>query len=329
MVVGIDVSHAAVGAALWAVDEAISRDIPLRLLYAIDQTAGADTDPQDATHQLATAEQAVRHASTAVESTGKPVKIEVEILRSRPTRALMDASRSTALVCINAIGLNHFAEGRVGSTAASLAAVAQCPVAIIRWRDTAASSTPGWIVVEVDESRDPTALQLGLDEARLRGAPVRVVATWQSRFTDIHDARAVTDGNRAARAQLDRRLAYWGRRYPDIDLTSMVVNGNIVNYLAKNAGTIQLVVVGRATGATSMNSSDRPALRLCTTPHAQYWSATHKRCEFDVDAALEVVAGWAARDVRRGPRQPHGAPLGTRVDPGDPPWTAAPPLGGP
>ena len=204
------VPHAAVGAALWAVDEAISRDIPLRLLYAIDQTARADTDPQDAAHQLATAEQAVRHASTAVESTGKPVKIEVEILRSRPTRALMDASRSAALVCIGVIGLNHFAEGRVGSTAASLAAVAQCPVAIIRWRDTCRVPTPGWIVVEVDESRDPTALQLGLDEARLRGAPVRVLATWQSRFTDIHDARAVTDGNRAARAQLDRRLAYGG-----------------------------------------------------------------------------------------------------------------------
>lgn len=85
MVVGIDGSHAAVGAALWAVDEAISRDIPLRLLYAIDQTARADTDPQDAAHQLATAEQAVRHVSTAVESTEKPVKIEVEILKSRPT----------------------------------------------------------------------------------------------------------------------------------------------------------------------------------------------------------------------------------------------------
>ena len=33
VVVGIDGSRSAVGAALWAVDEAVSRDIPLRLVY--------------------------------------------------------------------------------------------------------------------------------------------------------------------------------------------------------------------------------------------------------------------------------------------------------
>lgn len=36
IVVGIDGSKPAVQAALWAVDEAASRDIPLRLLYAIE-----------------------------------------------------------------------------------------------------------------------------------------------------------------------------------------------------------------------------------------------------------------------------------------------------
>ncbi|HEY1439670.1 MAG TPA: universal stress protein [Mycobacterium sp.] len=36
IVVGIDGSRAAIHAALWAVDEAVSRDIPLRLLYAIE-----------------------------------------------------------------------------------------------------------------------------------------------------------------------------------------------------------------------------------------------------------------------------------------------------
>ena len=35
VVVGIDGSRTAIDAALWAVDEAVSRDIPLRLVYAI------------------------------------------------------------------------------------------------------------------------------------------------------------------------------------------------------------------------------------------------------------------------------------------------------
>ena len=81
VVVGIDGSRSALDAALWAVDEAVSRDIPLRLVYAIDPDNATGTDPQDAARDLATAEIAVRYAFTAVESTDKPVKIEVEILQ--------------------------------------------------------------------------------------------------------------------------------------------------------------------------------------------------------------------------------------------------------
>ena len=121
--------RAALDAALWAVDEAVSRDIPLRLVYAIDSTDNSDTDTQGAARKLATAELSVRYAFTAVESTEKPVKIEVEILHGHPTRALMDASRGAAMLCVGSIGLNHFTEGRDGSTAATLVARAHCPVA--------------------------------------------------------------------------------------------------------------------------------------------------------------------------------------------------------
>ena len=104
VVVGIDGSRSALDAALWAVDEAVSRDIPLRLVYAIDPADTVGTDPQDAARDLATAEVAVRYAFTAVESTDKPVKIEVEILQDRPTRALLEASRWAAMVCVGSIG---------------------------------------------------------------------------------------------------------------------------------------------------------------------------------------------------------------------------------
>ena len=39
----LDGSRAALDAALGAVDEAVSRDIPLRLVYAIDSTDNSDT----------------------------------------------------------------------------------------------------------------------------------------------------------------------------------------------------------------------------------------------------------------------------------------------
>ena len=245
VVVGIDGSRSALDAALWAVDEAVSRDIPLRLVYAIDPDEAVGTDPEDAARALARAEVAVRHAFTAVESTDKPVKIEVEILQDRPTRALLEASRWAAMVCVGSMGLKHSAQGRIGSTATTLSSSAHCPVAIVHGHDPLHAAQQ-WVVADLDESAaGDGVLRRALEEARLRGAPLRVLTTWQSRFTDIHDCRAVADGNRLAKAQLDRRLAHWKKRYPDLDVRAVAAHCSTLNFLTKNAGSIQLLVVGR------------------------------------------------------------------------------------
>ena len=99
----------------------------------------------------------------------------------------------------------------------------------------------------------------GLEEARLRGAPLHVLTTWQSRFTDVHDGHAVADGNRLAKAQLDRRLAQWTKRYPEVDVRAVAVHGNTLNYIAKNASLIQLVVVGHERGGGIMELVGPPA----------------------------------------------------------------------
>ena len=253
VVVGIDGSRSAIDAALWGVDEAVSRDVPLRLVYAIDP-ANAGTDPQDAARELARAEVAVEHAFTAVESTDKPVKIEVEILQERPIHALRNSSRWATMLCVGSMGLHHSTQGRIGSTAAALASSAHCPVAIIRGHDPL-HSHERWVVAEVDDSiASDSILRRALEEAQLRNAPLRVLTTWQSRFTDIHDSNAVAEGNRLARAQLDRRLARWKKRFPDVDVRAAAANGSTVNFLAKNAKQIQLLVVGhqRAGGVSPL-----------------------------------------------------------------------------
>src|SRR6185295_3035359 len=97
VVVGVDGSDAALRAALWAVDEAVSRHVPIRLMYAIDPAAGPDGDPEDRAHKLATAEIAVRYVYTRVEATEKPVKVEIEIVQDHPTAALIRASASASM----------------------------------------------------------------------------------------------------------------------------------------------------------------------------------------------------------------------------------------
>jgi nucleotide-binding universal stress UspA family protein len=253
VVVGIDGSRSGLEAALWAVDETITRDIPLRLVYAIDPAIAGD-DPQGMARELAAGEVAVRYAYTAVESTNRPVKIEVEILQDRPTRALIEASRWAAMLCVGSVGLKHSAQGRIGSTAASLASSARCPVAVVRKHDPHRDEHK-WVVAEIDEcAAGDGVLRRALEEAELRDAPLRVLTTWQSRFTDIRDRNAVADGNRMARAQLDRRLTQWKKRYPDLDVRAVAVHSSTLNFLTKNASSIQLLVVGheRRQGLTSL-----------------------------------------------------------------------------
>jgi nucleotide-binding universal stress UspA family protein len=244
VVVGIDGSRSAIAAALWAVDEAVSRDIPLRLVSAIDPDNRPDADPEDAARELATAEIAVRQALMAVESTDKPVKIEIEILQKNPTRALVESSRSAALLCVGSIGLKHSSQGQIGSTAAALAAAAHCPVAVVHGFDSHRAH-PGWVVAELDEVSTPDGVLLcALEEARLRGLPLRVLTTWQSRYTDTRANNAVADGNRLAKARLDRRLDQWRKRYPDLDMETIAVHGSTLNYFAKHAGSVKLLVIG-------------------------------------------------------------------------------------
>lgn len=245
IVVGVDGSRGAVRAALWAIDEAVSRDIPLRLVHTIEPSGADVAESQEDARQLASAELAVRYAADAVQATDRPVKVETEIAAGRPIATLVEASRTAAMICVGAVGIKHFDHTRIGSTATALVASAHCPVAIVRGSDRASVHEKGWVVVELDDSPDSAAvLQFGVEEARLRSAPLRVLGSWQSRYTDVHDSHAVADGNRMVRAQLDRRLSHWKHRYPDLDARPVAVHGSVLNYLAKHGDEIQLVIVG-------------------------------------------------------------------------------------
>ncbi len=245
VVVGVDGSKAAIHAALWAVDEALSRDVPLRLLYAVDPNEDGQR-PEHAARKLAVGETATREAVTAIEAANTPVKIEVEIDQDRPVKALIRASRPAALVCVGAIGFHHFQPGRVGSTAATLATSAHCPVAVIHTHEGIRSRRdPGWIVVEADNSpQTGVLLEAAVEEARLRTAPLRIVTCWQSRLSDIRGSRGVADTNRRLQAELDRRLSRWTHEYPDLDVQSVALRGTVVDYLSENADSVQLVVIG-------------------------------------------------------------------------------------
>ncbi|MEI7914088.1 MAG: universal stress protein [Mycobacteriaceae bacterium] len=240
VVVGVDGSRAALRAAVWAIEEARSRDVPLRLVWvAVDDLP----DPLPA-------------AVEAVLGTGSDVRLQTETLTGEPAAALLAASGGAVMICVGAAGLKDSGARRVGSTAAALIATAHCPVAVVR----GSTGTGGWVVADLDETPDSAAvLQTAVAQARLRAAPLRVLGAWQSRYTDVHDPAAVSDGNRLVRTQLDRRLSQWRSRYPDLDAEPVAVHGGVLEYLSAHSASIQLVVVG-ARNADAVAELFGPAL---------------------------------------------------------------------
>jgi len=250
VVVGIDGSKAAVRAALWAIDDAVDRDIPLRLIYAIDPNNILGRDPDSAAHRLATADSVVRSAFMAIEASCAPVKIEAEIVQEDPVTALTRASHSAALMCVGAVGLRP-CHARVGSTAAALMSSAQCPLAVVREYDSVLRRTGGFIAVQLSQSPYSSVLiEQAVQEARLRRAPLRALIASQTRVGASVGDRAASD-RECVLYQVDRQLDAWIRRYPEIDISSVTLDGTIVDYRPSMLPRLSLSLSGPTTPAVS------------------------------------------------------------------------------
>jgi nucleotide-binding universal stress UspA family protein len=233
VVVGIDGSDAAVGAAEWAVKEAIHQDVPLRLVYVIQIADGPMRSADASSAEEDYAESSLRAARLAVEQTGLPVKIDTAVLYGDVDCALIAESSSATLICVGSVGIGRVANMVLGSTAAIIAEEAHCPVAVIRRGDESPPSEAGLIAVVVDDrpgNRD--VVRCAMDEARVRQAPVRALCVGRRAFFE------------RSRDRFYRRLDGLLRRYPDVRVEVATTRLSVTRYLQECIGAVQLVVIG-------------------------------------------------------------------------------------
>ncbi|HUL98915.1 MAG TPA: universal stress protein [Mycobacterium sp.] len=93
VVVGIDGSAAAMAAALWAVDEAVDRDVPLRLVHVVPAANSDNSFARETEH----ANTSLHAADAAVRATGKPVKVETAVVRGGTRVALLRESQEMGM----------------------------------------------------------------------------------------------------------------------------------------------------------------------------------------------------------------------------------------
>ena len=218
VVVGVNGSQAAVNAAKWAIDEAISRQMPLRLVYVIPR-AEARIGSARTEWELERGEMALSEAECAVQSERKPVELETAILAGDPGQELINEAQDSALLCVGTSRRGWEADGLLGPTAAALVKHAHCPVAIIRTNPDGSPTALGVIAVVLnDEPDNDEVVHQAMEEARRRHATVR---------------------------QIDRRLGSWVRRYPDVPV-QIVAAGTGARGSEDHSSGIELAVVGEA-----------------------------------------------------------------------------------
>ena len=228
VVAGIDGSDTAIRAAQWAIDEAISRSVPLRLVYVTKAThPTADEYQLDVRHAKAS----LRAAQAAIEATGRPVKVETAIVTGPPGAALVAESRDADMICVGSVGIGRYARAVLGSTATELAEKAHCPVAIIRPQDDESRRDINWIVVAINDEPDNEAVvEHAMEEAKLRNAPVLAIG----------ERRAL----HGTREGLDRVVDKWKQRYPDVHIYPVANQADVAHFLRHHDERVQLAVIG-------------------------------------------------------------------------------------
>ncbi|MCB0939382.1 MAG: universal stress protein [Mycobacterium sp.] len=252
VVVGIDGSDTALGAARWAAELAAKRGLALTLVHAIPRldwhfaAADATTEPDGAD-----GDRALSAAEAAVRSAHPDLAIRIEAVKGAVATVLADAAESAKLLVLGTGATDHRA---LGGHVVRTTHRARCPVAV--WRAPVAKRTgkPLPVVVGVDDS-DPAARAVAeaFDIARALHAQLTVAHMWE-----IDAAVGMGDlggqGNMdwdlldvlqaRQRRRMDELVEPFAHKYPNAHVVEVFRDIGPAKGLTDLSREAQLVVVG-------------------------------------------------------------------------------------
>ena len=247
VVVGVDGSEASVAALRWAVREAELRRQRLRLVYAFPPPALAATMglPARAWPGAKLREPAVGALNDLVARIHDLTPAVVAggvIADATPAAALLEESRTAALVVVGAGRSGGVTGLRLGSVANHVTMHASCPVVVVPAEHDPARESRRSVVVGADGSlMADLATGFAFDEAAHRGVPLVAVRAWTR--PDPFDAQ-VDRLETAERAALATSVVRSRPEHRDVAVEYRLVAGPAVNGLLVAAGDAQLLVIG-------------------------------------------------------------------------------------
>lgn len=256
LVVGIDRSATALAATRWAAAMAAQRRRGLRLVHAVEELLVPYPHAEPAQEDLqavvgARGQQLLEQARDAATSVAPDLRPELIQRPEHAAGALLAESANAGMVVLGSPNAGSLGRVLLGSVSVALAAHAQCPVALIR-PHVAEDEPPtdGPVVVGIDGTRtSEDAIAAAFEEASWRGAPLTAVHCWREGVLSAVFAEGRWPLDSAAVEQhehelLAQRLAGWQEKYPDVEVSRVVVPGSPAERLLELADRARLLVVG-------------------------------------------------------------------------------------
>jgi nucleotide-binding universal stress UspA family protein len=251
VVVGIDGSDTALGAARWAAEFATGHALPLTLLHAVPNLDWhfVSADPAAELDDTADGDTLLAAAETAVRSTHPDLATRTAVVKGAIATALADASQSARLVVVGTGAADHRV---LGGHAVRVAYRTHCPVVV--WRQPVAKRTgkPLPVVVGVDESKDSTrALAEAFDVAAALHAPLTVVHMWEiGAAVGLGYSQGYMDWQlldllqTQQRQRMDEMIAPFAAKYRNAHVSKVFQDISPAKGLTDLSKEAQLVVVG-------------------------------------------------------------------------------------
>jgi len=241
--VAVDGTQAGLRATRWAAREAVLRDVDLTLLHAAPYAAGSTGSLREhAARILARAYTVARHARPEV-------RAHTELVALDPRAALVDASRTAAVVVLGLAGTGAPADAFVGTLALDLTGRITCPLAVVHRE----GDPTGPVVAAIRDVAGDSAVLLEARDAAARAGTVLEV---------VHAALSAREGAET-RDAVEARLRRWGTERYSVHLSQ----GSALEAVVARSQHAGLLVVGPADRHRHvLGSVSRSVLRAAACP---------------------------------------------------------------
>jgi nucleotide-binding universal stress UspA family protein len=279
VVVGVDESAGTDQALAWAVEEAHSRAVAIRLVFAGGSvlTFGGprlygNLPVPELVHVRRIGEKLLGKAAARVAELAPDLEITRHVAGEGAARVLIEESARASLLVLGSRQLGTVGSFLLGSVSAAVSARAACPVVVLRGLAGLAAEHSA-VVVGVDAQPSSEAvLEFGFDYASRRSVPLRAVLCWHPDLLAEMMWRPAPPAPERVEAWLSEALAGWRERYPDVAVHPGVIRGHPVTGLVAAATAQDLLVVGNhshhALAGALLGSVSQGVLHHATCPVA-------------------------------------------------------------